>query len=208
MTANNTEPAYRAVSQKEYEDICSRILYEDNHVLVFNKRAGEITQGDRTGDEPLPEKLKAFIAARDHKPIAARDHKPGRVFMGVPHRLDRPVSGAVIMAKTSKALERLSGAFRDGGAGKIYWALVEKAPEPSQGEIRSWLTRNEKQNKAYSWPEPRPGAKEAILRYRLLRPTKNYFLVEVQLLTGRHHQIRCQLSSIGCPIKGACTPDR
>ena len=183
MTANNTEPAYRAVSQKEYEDICSRILYEDNHVLVFNKRAGEITQGDRTGDEPLPEKLKAFIAARDHK--------PGRVFMGVPHRLDRPVSGA-----------RLSGAFRDGGAGKIYWALVEKAPEPSQGEIRSWLTRNEKQNKAYSWPEPRPGAKEAILRYRLLRPTKNYFLVEVQLLTGRHHQIRCQLSSIGCPIKG------
>ena len=95
--------------------MASRILYEDNHVLVFNKRAGEITQGDRTGDEPLPEKLKAFIAARDHK--------PGRVFMGVPHRLDRPVSGAVILAKTSKALERLSGAFRDGGAGKIYWAL-------------------------------------------------------------------------------------
>lgn len=194
MTANSTDTAYRTLSQEEYDDMASRILYEDNHVLVFNKRAGEITQGDRTGDEPLPEKLKAFIAARDHK--------PGRVFMGVPHRLDRPVSGAVIMAKTSKALERLSGAFRDGGAGKIYWALVEKAPEPSQGEIRSWLTRNEKQNKAYSWPEPRPGAKEAILRYRLLRPTKNYFLVEVQLLTGRHHQIRCQLSSIGCPIKG------
>ena len=141
--------------------MASRILYEDNHVLVFNKRAGEITQGDRTGDEPLPEKLKAFIAARDHK--------PGRVFMGVPHRLDRPVSGAVIMAKTSKALERLSGA---------------------------------KQNKSYSWPEPKAGAKEAILRYRLLRPTKNYFLVEVQLMTGRHHQIRCQLASIGCPIKG------
>ena len=131
--------------------MASRILYEDNHVLVFNKRAGEITQGDRTGDEPLPEKLKAFIAARDHK--------PGRVFMGVPHRLDRPVSGA-------------------------------------------WLTRNEKQNKSYSWPEPKAGAKEAILRYRLLRPTKNYFLVEVQLMTGRHHQIRCQLASIGCPIKG------
>ena len=107
--------------------------------------------------------------------------------MGVPHRLDRPVSGAVILAKTSKALERLSGAFREGDAGKIYWALVEKSPEPPQGEIRSWL---------------QPGAKEALLRYRLLRPTKSYFLVEVQLLTGRHHQIRCQLASIGCPIKG------
>ena len=114
--------------------MASRILYEDNHVLVFNKRAGEITQGDRTGDEPLPEKLKAFIAARDHK--------PGRVFMGVPHRLDRPVSGAVILAKTSKALERLSGAFRDGGAGKIYWALVEKAPEPSRSVPGLPVTRS------------------------------------------------------------------
>ena len=194
MTASSTDTAYRTLSQEEYDDIASRILYEDNHVLVLNKRAGEITQGDKTGDEPLPEKLKAFIAARDHK--------PGRVFMGVPHRLDRPVSGAVILAKTSKALERLSGAFREGDAGKIYWALVEKSPKPPQGEIRSWLTRNEKQNKSYSHPQPQPGAKEALLRYRLLRPTKSYFLVEVQLLTGRHHQIRCQLASIGCPIKG------
>ena len=133
MTASSTDTAYRTLSQEEYDDIASRILYEDNHVLVLNKRAGEITQGDKTGDEPLPEKLKAFIAARDHK--------PGRVFMGVPHRLDRPVSGAVILAKTSKALERLSGAFREGDAGKIYWALVEKSPEPPQGEIRSWLTQ-------------------------------------------------------------------
>lgn len=192
MTANSTE--YRTLSDEEYRDIASRILYEDNHVLVINKRPGEIVQGDKTGDEPLSETLKAFIAARNSK--------PGKVFIGVPHRLDRPVSGAVIFAKTSKALERLSGSFREGDAGKIYWALVENAPEPQEGEIRSWLFRNEKQNKSYSSPIPRPGAKEALLRYRLLRPTKNYFLLEVQLLTGRHHQIRCQLSSIGCPIKG------
>lgn len=192
MTANSTE--YRTLSDKEYRDIASRILYEDNHVLVMNKRPGEIVQGDKTGDEPLSETLKAFIAARNSK--------PGKVFIGVPHRLDRPVSGAVIFAKTSKALERLSGSFREGDAGKIYWALVENAPDPQEGEIRSWLFRNEKQNKSYSSPIPRPGAKEALLRYRLLRPTKNYFLLEVQLLTGRHHQIRCQLSAIGCPIKG------
>ena len=192
MTSNSTE--YRTLSDEEYRDIASRILYEDNHVLVMNKRPGEIVQGDKTGDEPLSETIKAFIAARNSK--------PGKVFIGVPHRLDRPVSGAVIFAKTSKALERLSGSFREGDAGKIYWALVENAPDPQEGEIRSWLFRNEKQNKSYSSPIPRPGAKEALLRYRLLRPTKNYFLLEVQLLTGRHHQIRCQLSSIGCPIKG------
>ena len=174
--------------------MASRILYEDNHVLVFNKRAGEITQGDRTGDEPLPEKLKAFIAARDHK--------PGRVFMGVPHRLDRPVSGAVIMAKTSKALERLSGAFRDGGAGKIYWALVEKAPEPSQGEIRSWLTRNEKQNRAFAHTREVNGAKKAILEYHKIAVSERYTLVEIQLHTGRHHQIRCQLAASLAPIRG------
>ena len=200
MTASSTRagsphrPVYRTPSQEEMEDIASRILYEDNHVLVLNKRPGEIVQGDKTGDEPLAEKLKAFIALRDGK--------PGQVFMGVPHRLDRPVSGAVILAKTSKALERLSRTFREGGAGKIYWALTEKSPCPQEGEIHSWLTRNEKQNKSYSSPAPCPGAKEALLRYRLLRPTKSYFLVEIELLTGRHHQIRCQLASIGCPIKG------
>ena len=197
MTASSTRddsphrPVYRTPSQEEMDDIASRILYEDNHVLVLNKRPGEIVQGDKTGDEPLTEKLKAFIALRDGKPG-----------MGVPHRLDRPVSGAVILAKTSKALTRLSAAFREGNAGKVYWALVENAPVPPEGEIRTWLTRNEKQNKSYSHPQPQPGAKEALLRYRLLRPTRKYFLVEVELLTGRHHQIRCQLASIGCPIKG------
>ena len=194
MTASSTSTVYRILSPEETEDIASRILYEDNHVLVFNKRPGEIIQGDKTGDEPLAEKLKAFIAARDGK--------PGQVFMGVPHRLDRPVSGAVILAKTSKALERLSKAFREGEARKIYWALTEQCPDPAEGKIHTWLTRNEKQNKSYSHPQPCPGAKEALLRYRLLAPTRNYFLVEVELLTGRHHQIRCQLASTGCPIKG------
>lgn len=193
MTPNSIDK-YRILSKEEYDDIASRILYEDNHVLVFNKRAGEIVQRDKTGDESLPDTIKAFIAARDRK--------PGAVFMGVPHRLDRPVSGAVILAKTSKALTRLTGTFREGDAGKTYWALVEKSPVPPKGEIHSWLTRNERQNKSYSHPEPVPGSKEALLRYSLIRPTRNYFLVEVELLTGRHHQIRCQLASIGCPIKG------
>lgn len=185
---------YRELSENEYQDIQSRILYEDNHLLVFNKRTGEIVQGDKTGDEPLPETLKAFIAQRDNK--------PGQVFMGVPHRLDRPVSGAVIFAKTSKALERLASSFRNSEAGKIYWALTATKPEPESGEIRSYLLKNEKQNKSYSSALPKPGAKEAILRYRYLRSTKSYHLIEVELLTGRHHQIRCQLASIGCPIKG------
>ncbi|MBO7320756.1 MAG: RNA pseudouridine synthase [Bacteroidales bacterium] len=180
----------------EYEDITSRILYEDNHLLVFNKRSGEIVQGDKTGDEPLSDTLKAYVAQRDSK--------PGQVFMGVPHRLDRPVSGVVIFAKTSKALERLNEMFCSEGdkIQKRYRALVEKCPEPAEGELVHYLLRNEKQNKSYAYPQPRNGAKESRLRYRLVHPTINYFLVEVELLTGRHHQIRCQLSTIGSVIKG------
>ncbi|MBO7764558.1 MAG: RNA pseudouridine synthase [Bacteroidales bacterium] len=173
-----------------------RILYEDNHILVFNKRSGEIVQGDKTGDEPLSDTLKAYVAQRDSK--------PGQVFMGVPHRLDRPVSGVVIFAKTSKALERLNEMFCSEGdkIQKRYRALVEKCPEPAEGELVHYLLRNEKQNKSYAYPQPRNGAKESRLRYRLVHPTINYFLVEVELLTGRHHQIRCQLSTIGSVIKG------
>lgn len=187
---------YRHIPADEFEDITSRILYEDNHLLVFNKRSGEIVQGDKTGDEPLSEKLKAFVAQRDAK--------PGQVFMGVPHRLDRPVSGVVILAKTSKALERLNEMFRSEGdkIQKRYRALVEKCPEPTEGELVHYLLRNEKQNKSYAYTQPRNGAKESRLRYRLLHPTIRYFLVEVELLTGRHHQIRCQLSTIGSVIKG------
>lgn len=191
------EPVYRHLDKTEFDDITSRILYEDNHLLIVNKRVGEIVQGDKTGDEPLSDTLKAYIAQRDAK--------PGRVFMGVPHRLDRPVSGIAVFAKTSKCLERLNEAFRTGQMHKTYWALSGSKPTPEQGELRHFLLRNEKQNKSYAYnpsakvPE---GAKEARLRYKLIKTTDRYFLIEVELLTGRHHQIRCQLSAIGCPIKG------
>lgn len=191
------EGIYRTLSSEEFQNISSRILYEDNHLLIVNKLVGEIVQGDKTGDEPLSDTLKAFIAQRDGK--------PGRVFMGVPHRLDRPVSGIAVFAKTSKALERLNAMFREGEGKhlqKTYWALVEKCPAPAEGELKHYLLRNEKQNKSYVCDASVSGAKEARLRYRLLGATERYFLVEVILLTGRHHQIRCQLSSIGCPIKG------
>ena len=189
---------YRGLSTEEAADLASRILYEDNHLLILNKRVGEIVQGDKTGDEPLSETLKAFIAQRDGK--------PGHVFVGVPHRLDRPVSGIAVFAKTSKCLERLNAMFRDGEVHKTYWALTCARPEPAEGELRHWLSRNEKQNKSYATPNDgrrHPAdAKLARLRYRVLRDTDRYHLVEVELLTGRHHQIRCQLSAIGCPIKG------
>ena len=185
---------YRDIPEEEFESIRERILYEDNHLLVFNKTAGEIVQGDKTGDEPLCEKLKAFIAKRDSK--------PGRVFMGVPHRLDRPVSGIALFAKTSKCLERLNECFRLGEIHKTYWALTCSRPDPEQGELKHFLYRNEKQNKSYAYSAPKSGAKEARLKYRVLKDTERYHLVEVELLTGRHHQIRCQLSAIGCPIKG------
>ena len=185
---------YRTLSETEFDDLQSRILYEDNHLLVMNKRVGEIVQGDKTGDEPLSETLKAFIAQRDAK--------PGHVFMGVPHRLDRPVSGIAVFAKTSKCLERLNEMFRSGEVHKFYWALTCARPEPPEGELQHWLYRNEKQNKSYAYDHERNNTKLARLRYQILGDTDRYHLVEVELLTGRHHQIRCQLSTIGCPIKG------
>ncbi len=185
---------YRDIPEEEFAAIRDRVLYEDNHLLIFNKAVGEIVQGDKTGDEPLCEKLKAFIAKRDSK--------PGRVFMGVPHRLDRPVSGLAVFAKTSKCLERLNELFRTGEVHKTYWALTCGRPDPEQGELTHFLYRNERQNKSYAYNAPKPGAKEARLKYRVLKDTERYHLIEVELLTGRHHQIRCQLSTIGCPIKG------
>lgn len=187
-------PFYRDIPQNEFKDISGRILYEDNHLLVFNKRSGEIVQADKTQDECLGEKLKAFIAKRDAK--------PGAVFLGVVHRLDRPVSGAVIFAKSSKALERLNKAFREGQMHKTYWALVCARPYPAEAELKHYLTRNEKQNKTYASLVPKAGAKEARLKYKLIKETDKYFLLEVLLYTGRHHQIRTQLSTIGCVIKG------
>ena len=185
---------YRDLTEEESGDLARRILFEDNHLLVLNKRVGEIVQGDKTGDEPLSETLKAFIAQRDGK--------PGHVFMGVPHRLDRPVSGIAVFAKTSKCLERLNAMFRDGEVHKFYWALTCGRPDPTEGELTHWLYRNEKQNKSYAYDHEKNGTKLARLRYKLLSDTARYHLVEVELLTGRHHQIRCQLSTIGCPIKG------
>ena len=185
---------YRALKEEEFNDIQSRILYEDNHILAFCKRPGEIVQGDKTGDEPLPETLKAFVAQRDSK--------PGQVFMGVPHRLDRPVSGLVLFAKTSKALERLSVMFRDGGVHKTYWALCCDKPAQDSALLEDYLVRNEASNKSFVAASTKPGAKLAKLKYRYLYSTDRYHLLEVELLTGRHHQIRCQLANIGCIIKG------
>ncbi len=171
-----------------------KVVYEDNHIIIVAKSSGEIVQGDKTGDVPLSETVKQYIKEKYHK--------PGNVFLGVVHRLDRPVSGLVVFAKTSKALSRLCNMFRDGEVHKTYWAITKNKPKQPQGTITSWLVRNEKQNKSYSYDREVPNSKKAILKYRLIGHTDNYSLLEVNLLTGRHHQIRCQLASIGCSIKG------
>ena len=181
---------YRTLPESEFRNLESRILYEDNHIIVFDKRSGEIVQGDKTGDEPLSETLKAFIAQRDGK--------PGQVFMGVPHRLDRPVSGVCLFAKTSKSLERLNEMLRKGEIHKTYWALTANKPPKDEDTLVNLLERNEKQNKSYI----SKNGKEARLKYKLIQTTDRYYLLEVELYTGRHHQIRCQLAGMGCPIKG------
>jgi 23S rRNA pseudouridine1911/1915/1917 synthase len=170
------------------------IIYEDNHVLVVNKKASDIVQGDKTGDETLPDKIKSYLKDKYQK--------PGNVFCGVVHRLDRPTSGAVVFARTSKALERLNKQFREKETNKIYWAIVEKKPEISEGTLVHFLKKNEKQNKSYASLVETPGSKKAILHYQLIASSDRYFLLEVKLETGRHHQIRCQLAAIGCIIKG------
>lgn len=151
-------------------------------------------QGDKTGDEPLSETVKQYIKAKYQK--------PGNVFLGVVHRLDRPVSGLVVFAKTSKALSRLNNMFRDGEVHKTYWAIVKNTPPYDEGELVNWIVRNEKQNKSYAYDHEVKNSKKAILRYKLMGHTDRYSLLEIHLLTGRHHQIRCQLSKMGCPIKG------
>lgn len=171
-----------------------KVLYEDNHVIIVYKESGEIVQGDKTGDRPLSETVKDYIKEKYNK--------PGNVFLGVTHRLDRPVAGIVIFARTSKALSRLNDMFRNGDIHKTYWAIVHDKPQQPEGTLTNWLTRNEKQNKSYAYDHEVPGAKKAVLTYRLLASSINYHLLEVHLLTGRHHQIRCQLAAMGCPIKG------
>ena len=170
------------------------VIYEDNHIIVVNKTASEIVQGDKTGDTPLSESVKLYLKEKYAK--------AGNVFIGVTHRLDRPVSGLVVFAKTSKALPRLNEMFKNGEVKKTYWAIVKNAPKEPEGELVHYLVRNERQNKSYASDREVPNSKKAILNYRLIGRSQNYFLLEVDLKTGRHHQIRCQLAKIGCPIKG------
>ena len=170
------------------------VVYEDNHIIVVNKTASEIVQGDKTGDTPLSEMVKEYLKVKYNK--------PGNVFIGVTHRLDRPVSGLVVFAKTSKALSRLNDMFRLGEVQKTYWAIGKERPKELEGELTHWMVRNEKQNKSYAYDTEKPNSKKAVLRYKLIGHSQNYHLLEVDLQTGRHHQIRCQLAKMGCPIKG------
>ena len=171
-----------------------QILYEDNHLIIVSKASGEIVQGDKTGDTPIGEAVKQYI-----KEAYA---KPGNVFLGVVHRLDRPVSGVVLFARTSKALPRLNKMFSSGEVHKTYWAITSEQPPQPEGTLVHWLVRNEKQNKSYAYDREVPNSKRAELDYRLIGRSDRYFLLEINLKTGRHHQIRCQLAKIGCPIKG------
>ena len=170
------------------------VVYEDNHIVVVNKTSSEIVQGDKTGDTPLSEMVKQYLKEKYNK--------PGNVFIGVTHRLDRPVSGLVVFAKTSKALPRLNEMFRNGEVKKTYWAIVKECPKETEGELVHYLVRNEKQNKSYAYDKEVKNSKKAVLHYKLIGHSQNYYLLEVDLNTGRHHQIRCQLAKMGCPIKG------
>lgn len=171
-----------------------QVLYEDNHIIIVHKSSGEIVQGDKTGDTPLSDIVKAYIKEKYAK--------PGHVFVGVVHRLDRPVAGIVVFAKTSKALSRLNTMFSKGEVHKTYWAITANMPKEEQGTLVNWLVRNEKQNKSYAYDKEVPNSKKAILNYQLISKSERYALLEVALLTGRHHQIRCQLAHMGCVIKG------
>lgn len=170
------------------------VLYEDNHIIIVNKTVSEIVQGDKTGDKPLSEIVKEWLKEKYNK--------PGNVFLGVVHRLDRPVSGIVIFAKTSKALPRLNDMFKNKEVKKTYWAIIKNAPQKEEDTLIHHLVRNEKQNKSYAYDVEKPDSKKAILHYKLLSHSDKYNLLEVDLETGRHHQIRCQLAKMGCPIKG------
>lgn len=171
-----------------------QVVYEDNHIIIVSKRSGEIVQGDKTGDRTLADDVKQYIKEKYAK--------PGNVFLGVVHRLDRPVWGLVVFAKTSKALSRLNDMFRTGDVHKIYWAITQNCPAEPEATLTDWIRRNEKQNKSYAYDREVPNSKKAMLHYKVIGRSDNYTLVEVNLMTGRHHQIRCQLANIGCPIKG------
>ncbi|HBQ57948.1 RluA family pseudouridine synthase [Petrimonas sulfuriphila] len=170
------------------------VLYEDNHLVVVNKAPGEIVQGDKTGDKPLSEEVKEYLKVKYNK--------PGNVFCGVTHRLDRPTSGIVVFAKTSKALSRLNAMFKNNEIDKTYWAVVKKLPEKTEATLTHYLIKNERTNKSTAYDVEKPNTKKSVLHYKVIGQSQNYNLLEVDLETGRHHQIRCQLSKIGSPIKG------
>ena len=171
-----------------------QILYEDNHLIAVNKRPGDIVQGDKTGDMPLSEIVKQYIKEKYNK--------LGNVYLGVAHRLDRPTSGIVVFAKSSKALPRLNKLFAEKEAKKTYWAVVKNMPPKTRDTLTHWLKRNTKQNKSYANIKEVPDSKKAVLDYEIIKKLDNYFLLEIDLKTGRHHQIRAQLTAIGCPVKG------
>ena len=171
-----------------------QVLFEDNHIIAINKRCGDIVQGDKTGDKPLSEIVKSFIKTKYSK--------PGNVYLGIPHRLDRPTSGVVMFAKTSKSLSRLNKIFKDGKVQKYYWAVTKNNPEKQEDTLIHWLRKNEKTNKSTYFKKETVKAKKAVLHYRVLKKLERYFIIEIELVTGRHHQIRCQLSAIGCPVRG------
>lgn len=170
------------------------VLYDDNHIIIVNKEAGEIVQGDKTGDTPLSEIVKHWIKEKYAK--------PGNVFCGVVHRLDRPVRGVVLFAKTTKALQRMNEMFRNGDVHKTYWAITKNLPPKQEDTLTHYITTTERNNKSYATLEERPGSHKAVLKYRVIARSDNYNLLEINLLTGRKHQIRVQMSAIGCPIKG------
>ena len=170
------------------------VLYEDNHIIIVNKSPGEIVQGDKTGDQPLSEMVKEYLKKKYHK--------PGNVFCGVTHRLDRPTSGVVVFAKTGKALSRLNDMFRNGEVDKTYWAIVKDRPPKEEDQLTHYLVKNEKTTESAAYTVEKPDTKKEVLHYKLMAASQNYYLLEIDLETGRHHQIRCQLAKIGCPIKG------
>lgn len=171
-----------------------KVLFEDNHLIVINKQSGDLVQGDKTGDKPLSDIVKEYIKEKYHK--------PGNVFLGVVHRLDRPTTGIVVFARTSKALERFNKMLQNKKVGKTYWAIVKNKPANHTDTLTGFLKKNPRNNKSTSYSTPIEGSKKAILHYKLIKSLDHYHLLEVSLETGRHHQIRCQLSSIGSPIKG------
>lgn len=171
-----------------------KVLYEDNHLIAINKDCGELVQGDHTGDPSLDEQVKSYLKKKYNK--------PGKVYLGVIHRLDRPVSGLVLFAKTSKALSRMNEQFKTKQIQKTYWAIVKDRPEKEEDTLEAYLKKNEKQNKSYVYAKEVKGSKKSSLTYRLLSRSDRYYLLEVDLHSGRHHQIRAQLAQMGCPIKG------